>query len=312
MKTLLRHYGRVIALLATIALLAGLSVWFVLPGGDAQAPTVVTTVYPLYVAARNVLGDTTAMQLENLTGSQAGCLHDYQLSPANRIALERATLVLLNGAGAEPFLEDVLPQLTAMAVDTGEGISLLTGEGHHHEHTGEAPHDHEDNSHIWTSPRRYGRQVLATVDALCAVDPANAHGYTENGMAYYARVDALATRVEALKDSLQGRPCVLLHESLAYLADDLGLTVAVALAADEEGGLAAGDLARAQDALIAHPDALLLYDGQYTTRYTALEALLPAGQVLIVDTAIRGDGEADDWLEAMEKNVALFAALTEE
>lgn len=315
-----KYYGRIAAMLAVIALLAVLTVLPLSPVVGEDKPTVVTTVYPLYVAAKNVLGDSPAVKLENLTGSQAGCLHDYQLSPANRITLEKADAILLNGAGAEPFLEDILPKLTAAVTDTGAGISLLTAEGHRHDHheTEDGSHDetdahdHEDNIHIWTSPSRYLQQVQAVADALCALPVEDTSVFLQNRDNYCQQVEAVIRRVEVLQSSLQGHSCVLLHDSLGYLAEDLGLEVAVSLTANGEGGLSAGDLAKAQQALKSHPDALLLYDGQYTTRYTALESLLPAKQVLTLDTAIRGDGDADDWLTAMNRNMTLFEQLLEE
>ena len=88
------------------------------PAGPVEdRPRVVATVYPLYAAARYVIGDTDGVALDRLSGTASGCLHDYQLSPADRLAVERADLLLLNGGGAEAFLG----ALTAgkPVVDTG-------------------------------------------------------------------------------------------------------------------------------------------------------------------------------------------------
>lgn len=312
MTSSLRHYGRVVALLALIAGMALLSVLFANPLGSGQQTTVVTTIYPLYVAAQNVLGDTHTITLENLTGSRAGCLHDYQLSPADRITLERAELLLMNGAGTEVFLADILPGLSATVVDTGAGVSLISGEGHAHAHEGESPHAHKDNSHIWVSPARHLRQVEAVTRAICALDPENAVAYGENGAAYSRRVAEIVAKTEELKTKLAGRPCVVLHESLVYLAEDLGLHRELSLSAGEESGLSAADLAKAQEAILHNPDTLLLYDSQYALRYTALDNLLPSAQVLSLDTAILGNGQPTDWLTAMEHNLNQLQQLTKE
>ena len=126
MRGMVRHYAPVAGLLAGIAA-AGVLLTVLLGGGrtESAAFTVVTTNYPLYVAAQQLTAGVDGVAVENLTGASTGCLHDYQLSPANRITLERASLVLLNGAGAEPFLDDVLPTLTAPVTDTSAGIALL-------------------------------------------------------------------------------------------------------------------------------------------------------------------------------------------
>ena len=48
---------------------------------------VVTSFYPMYVAAENVIGDVEGVTLENLSEPQTGCLHDYQLTALDLICL---------------------------------------------------------------------------------------------------------------------------------------------------------------------------------------------------------------------------------
>lgn len=305
MKDTIRHYAPVAWLLAGITA-AGVLLTVLLGVGQPgiQERTVVTTTYPLYVAAQQLTAGVEGVRVENLTGSATGCLHDYQLSPANRITLEKASLVLMNGAGAEPFLADVLPTLTAPVTDTSAGIDLLPGGEHDHgeeDHDGHDGHDHTYNEHIWVSPSRYARQVTAAEEALCAVDPENAALYRQNAEAYRTRIGAVEQRLQAAANKLGNRRCVLFHESLAYLAEDLGFTVAVCLSAGEESGVSAGDLAAAEAAVKQDPTVLVLYDDQYTVRYPSVDGLVPAAQVLALDTGVKGTGSADDWLRAMER-----------
>ncbi|NLM45927.1 MAG: zinc ABC transporter solute-binding protein, partial [Firmicutes bacterium] len=67
--------------------------------------TVVASFYPVYIAAANITDGVEGVELVSLTGPQTGCLHDYQLSPQEMIALETADLLLVNGAGMEAFLD---------------------------------------------------------------------------------------------------------------------------------------------------------------------------------------------------------------
>ncbi len=306
MRGMVRHYAPVAGLLAGIVA-AGVLLTVLLGGGrtESAAFTVVTTNYPLYVAAQQLAAGVDGVAVENLTGASTGCLHDYQLSPANRITLERASLVLLNGAGAEPFLDDVLPTLTAPVTDTAAGIALLPS-GEHDDHDHDHDHDHgehhhTDNEHIWVSPSRYAQQVTAAEQALCAADPDNADRYRQNGETYRRRINAVAQRLHTAADKLGRRQCVLFHESLAYLADELGFSVAVSLSAGEESGVSAGDLQRAAAAVQADSSMLVLYDDQYTVRYPSVDRLVPETQVLALDTGVKGSGSADDWLRAMER-----------
>lgn len=316
MNAFWKHYGRVALLMAGILALSAIVTAFTATVGlPRRVKTVVTTTYPLYVAVQSVLGDTDDVAVENLTGSAAGCLHDYQLSPANRITLENASLVVLSGGGAERFLDDTLAALPDLpTVDTSVGLTLLEScHDHEHPHGGGTvdEHTHAANEHLWVSPTRYAAQVTAVTSALCALDPANAAHYTANGDSYRQRVLAVGERLRAAADKLPSKTCIIFHDSLAYLADELGLTVAASLHVGEESGVSAADLAAAQQAAQQDPNVLLLYDSQYTIRYPAIDSLVPAAHVLTVDTAVVGRGSARDWLDAMAHNAQLLENITE-
>lgn len=278
--------------------------------GQADGLHIVTTVRPLYAAALQLTDGVPDVRVENLTGSSTGCLHDYQLSPANRLSLARANLVVLNGAGAEGFLDEVLPQLDAAVADTSAGIDLLAGHEHDHEHDHEEEHDHEDdhdhavNEHIWVSPTRYAAQVRTLTAALQAADPAHAAQYAQNAARYLAQIQATEERMQALRQRLQGRRCVLFHDSLAYLADELSLQVAAVLPVGEDSGVSAGELAEAERIARDDPAVLLIYDDQYTTRFGSVDRQVSADRVLALDTAVKGEGRADDWLQAMERTLS--------
>ncbi len=278
--------------------------------GQADGLHIVTTVRPLYAAALQLTDGVPDVRVENLTGSSTGCLHDYQLSPANRLSLARADLVVLNGAGAEGFLDEVLPQLDAAVADTSAGIDLLAGHEHDHEHDHEEEHDHEDdhdhavNEHIWVSPTRYAAQVRTLTAALQAADPAHAAQYAQNAARYLAQIQTTEERMQALRQRLQGRRCVLFHDSLAYLADELSLQVAAVLPVGEDSGVSAGELAEAERIARDDPAVLLIYDDQYTTRFGSVDRQVSADRVLALDTAVKGEGRADDWLQAMERTLS--------
>lgn len=304
MKTTLRHYGPVAGLLAVIvAVSALLTLWLGDTPRQAERPRVLAITYPLYVAAQQVIGDTDGVELSLLSGTGAGCLHDYQLTPADRLALSQADLVLANGLGAEPFLEGVVE--SARLVDTAAGVQPLCTT-HHHE--GE-DHHHESesyNEHVWVSPTQYEKQVAVVTRALRAVDPQNSALYTQNARQYLSAVRQVA---DALPD-LTGRPCVLFHDSLSYLAEDLGLDVKLTLSAEGDSGQSAAQLAQVARLAAQHPDLILLYDTQYPVRYTSLQGVVPAGQILALDTAVVGAGKPTDWLDAMQKNAEKLQKLT--
>lgn len=303
MKSTHKHYLPVAGLLAALLAASVLLCLFTGAGQGEGRPRVLATTYPLYLAAQNILGDTDEVELVLLSGVGSGCLHDYQLTPADRLAADRALTILTNGLGAEPFLEQ-LP-IEEKLVDTAAGVEALCSE-HHHEEDDRHDHDNEEfNEHIWLSPARYKQQVENVAKALYGI--VGTQAVLDNAAAYTAAIDKAA---EGLPD-LTGRPCVLFHDSLAYLAADVGLDVKLTLSAEGESGLSAAHLAQVERLAAEHPDLVLLYDTQYPIRYAAVDGLVPTDSVLALETAVVGQGQASDWLDAMHRNADKLSKLRE-
>lgn len=269
----------------------------------AEGLRVTASFYPVYVAAMNVIGEVPGVSLQCLAQPQTGCLHDYQLTPSDRQLLEQTDVLLLNGAGAEEFLEATLAELPAVTVvDTAAGLTLLpAGEEHPHEEG----HGHEElyNEHTWISPVCYAAQVNALAEGLAQADPAHAQIYRDNARRYGEQIAAVADELtQAVRVGGYGE-CLLFSESLAYLARDLGLQALYTLSIGESSQLSAAELAAAEQA-IRDKKVLLLYDAQYDQLYTYLREFPAECRVLSIDTAVRGDLTADAWLRAMQQTAA--------
>jgi len=274
------------------------------PAGNTASTTIVTSFYPVYIAALNVAQDVDGVTVVNMVDAQTGCLHDYQMSPQDRLILDGADVLVINGAGAEPFLEGVeIPGLPVIDLSQGQAL-LESGHVHTHDHDHEsatAAHEEAVNSHLWVSPLRYRMQIEALADALAKADPAHATQYRENAARYLEQVDAVWTRMKQAAEPFLQTPTVLFHDSLAYVAEDLGLTVAAALNVGEDSGVSAQTLSRAEDVLKGQETAILLYDAQYDAmQYTYLQELPQRAVTMSVNTAVSGADDPDAWIDAME------------
>ena len=307
MKQLFTTYRAVALMLAAILLLSvGLTV---LTGGltlrrvKDDRYTVLATTYPLYVAAQRIIGGNAPIALTRLDGSAAGCLHDYQLSPSDRKALQDADLILMNGAGAETFLHGIVEEEKCVDTSAGLDLLLLAGEHHHDHEEGHHPEE-EYNEHVWLSPALYAKQVEAVLNALIALDSINEQTYRRNATEYLTHIYAIQVELAVLKTELEGTPCVLFHDSMAYLAADLGLDVKLTLSVEGESGLSAADLKQVESLAAEHPDLLLFYDFQYALRYDGV-----AGTPVTINTAVLGP---NDWIDAMEYNIEMLRAILRE
>ncbi len=310
-------YIKIAAMLAVITLLGvGITALTAPRADERQALRVVTSFYPVYIAAQNVAGGIDGVEVVNMVDGQFGCLHDYQMSPLDRVVLESADVFVMNGAGAEPFLDAVLRQVSLPSViDLSQHIDLLES-GHVHRHDGEEHHhDGEDemtaNDHVWMSPMRYRQQIETLRDGLMAADPARAQMYAQNAAAYLRQIEDVETRLRQAAQPFAQMKTVLFHDSLAYLAEDLDLHVATALNVGEDNQVSAATLSQAEDALVGEEAALFLYDSQYeTVGYTYLQELPTVSFATAVDTAVTGDGKADAWLRAMTALCETWEAAT--
>ncbi len=299
-----RVYGQVALLMAGIVVLSAVITLLTGTAQHGKAKTrIVASFYPVYVAALNLTQGIDDVELVSLTGPQTGCLHDFQLSPDNMITLSQADVLVINGAGAEAFLDGARSQFPELpVVDASTGIPLLES-GHVHEHEDGEVHEELVNEHIWTSPSRYYRQVENLRDGLCEADSAHAAQYRDNAARYLAKIEEIRTAFAETAASLPFDGCILFHESLRYFADDLGLTPLASLPIGEDAGVAAADLAAAQQAAVAAGQVWLLYDSQYDLAYEDIADSAADGRILQLDMGVVGKEEPDAWLNAMRENL---------
>lgn len=272
---------------------------------------IVATFYPVYVAALQVTDGVDSCDVINLTPAHTGCLHDYQLTPDNMITLTGADVLVLNGAGAESFLDHVRSQYPDLAViDTSQGIPLI--ENSHSEPAVQSGSHEEElyNSHIWTSPTRYIKQVENLRDGLIKIDPQHEATYRANAAAYIVKIEEVRKELLDAAAALPAKACITFHDSLVYFAKELGLNTIASISMGEETGVSASDLAAASKAAAKAGSVLLLYDSQYETEYTSVRNGAKFSRILVLDTAVSDkDYEANDknaWLDAMSYNVKIL------
>lgn len=301
-----QHYGPIAALLAVItALSLGLTALcgVRVPVNRPDTLSVTASFYPMYTAALQVAGDTQGVEVRCLTQPATGCLHDYQLSPAERSLLEETDILLLNGVGAEAFLEPTLAALPELyTVDTSAGLVLEEKDEHRHEHEG---HTHTQNEHIWMNPTYYAHQVAAIRDALCAADPAHATAYTHNAAQYTQKIKQSAAALSEAAGALLMDTALVFHDSMTYVAHVLGWDILATLPLGEESGISASAAAAAADAVRGR-DTVLLYDDQYAVQMIDLAHYAARSAVVVLDSAVlprAGVADSDAWLHAMAANV---------
>lgn len=252
--------------------------------------TVVTSFYPMYIAALNVVGENDHIRLENLSEPQTGCLHDYQLTPADMQLLSTADAFIINGGGIESFLGEVAEQYPELTIiNASEQVDLI-----------------EDNAHAWMNIEDYMTQVKTIEAELSAADPADADQFSENAEAYLAKLSSLKEQADAVKPLTEGKNIVIFHEAYEYVAEEFGMQVSYVMDLDEERQVSAGEVADVVRAVTDGGVRVILAEELYGKDMGDTVESETDAKVCYLDTLVRGDYDADSYLNAMQQNITLL------
>lgn len=283
---------------------------------------VVTSFYPMYIATMNVIGDTEGVTLKNLSEPQTGCLHDFQLTPADMKLLSTADVFIINGGGIESFMEDIAKQYPELVIiEACEGIQLLCEiEAHGHEHEtdfqdGDATHNeessHEDhnhdvNAHAWMSVANYRKQVENIASGLAKISSEMSESFLANAGAYDRKLEALQVEQDELLTLTQGEEVIMFHCAYDYVAEDLFLEVAFCMDLDEERQVSAGEVAEVLEVIEHHGVKYIFAEALYGTDMCEMVQKEADVEVVYLDPLNRGGYEADSYIEGMRKNLKLL------
>ena len=267
--------------------------------------TVVTSFYPVYLLAQEIVQGAEGIRLENMAQPQTGCLHDYELSISDMKLLETADIFIINGGGMESFLEQALeryPELTV--VDTSEGIALLEEEAEAHEH--EHEHEHEGNSHIWLSPARAAQQAESIAAALSEMDQADAAVFAENAARFQEETDALLQEAAQL-NLPEGTEAEVFHEGFAYFAELFGMEIASGIFVDEYQVPSAKELTEAADEAREHNIRFFLTAADDGRIYAETLAQETGETITLLDPLTTAAEGNPSYIERMRRNIQAVA-----
>ena len=269
---------------------------------------VVTSFYPMYIATMNVIGDTEGVTLKNLSEPQTGCLHDFQLTPADMKLLSTADVFVINGGGIESFMEDVAKQYPDLVIiEACKDIELLCeDEAHGHEEEAHADHNHDVNAHAWMSVANYRKQVDNIAKGLAEIAPDFSESFLANARIYDGKLEELQVEQEALLTLTQGTEVILFHCAYDYVAEDLGLETAFCMDLDEERQVSAGEVAEVLEVIEHHGIKYIFAEALYGTDMCEMVQKEADVEVIYLDPLNRGEYEADSFIEGMRKNLKLI------
>ena len=187
---------------------------------------IVTTTLPLYEFTSR-LCEGTDLAVAQLITENVSCLHDYTLKPDQAQSIEKAQMVIINGAGLEDFMEDALVA-ASYVVNSSEGIACADSHSQGHGHT------HEEDPHIWLSPEHAKHMAQNICTALCSRYPQYSTIFTQNLDLLITDLNALQVYGESKLSTLSCRKLITFHDGFSYLADSFHLEILHSI--EEESG----------------------------------------------------------------------------
>ncbi|MFB9377048.1 metal ABC transporter solute-binding protein, Zn/Mn family [Kineococcus gynurae] len=177
--------------------------------------------------------------------------HSYEATARDQLALSRATVVVENGGGYDPFIETMLgssdaqpvvvdavelsgkepaadastPSATTEEHDHDHGSADHEGEDHADHGDGHAGHDHVEglNEHVFYDLATASKVAEAIATALGEKDPSQAATFTANAAAFADKIDALQQQATAAQQTVGGKDVVVTEPVPDYLLEAMGV-----------------------------------------------------------------------------------------
>lgn len=211
------------------------------PSGSSNAADageslqVVTTIFPIYDWARQVIGDVPGVELVWLQDTGVD-MHSYQPSAEDMLKLSSCDVFLYVGGTSDSWVDGALkeavnPDMKVLSLleilgdnarleELTEGMQAEDHEGHDH------GDEDEYDEHVWLSLKNASLLTQSIADTLAQLDPDHADAYAANAAAYEAQLADLDAQYQAAVDAGSVKT-VLFGDRFPfrYLTEDYGLEV---------------------------------------------------------------------------------------
>jgi zinc/manganese transport system substrate-binding protein len=175
-------------------------------------PSIVASTDVYGAVASAVGGDT--VQVTSLIRSADADPHEYEPTPADTLAVSRATVFVANGGGYDDFATKLYDAASNKPVSIV--VTALSG----------LETDTPDfNEHVWYDLPTVKKLADHLATSLGAADQPNANRYLDNAKKFDAQVDGLMAKVAAVKAKHAGVKVAITEPVPGYLLDAAGLVV---------------------------------------------------------------------------------------
>ena len=273
--------------------------------------SIVATYYPLAFFAEEIGGEQVSVKQLIPDNTE---VHNWQPSTQDILAVEKADVLLYNGASLDHwFEEDILPTIDSsnkLIVETTKGIQLLETDQNHEHETEETEHTHEGNydPHTWISPTIAKQQAKNIYETLIETDPDNTGYYSARWETLKAKFDELDNDFITELASKQKNEIFVSHEAFGYIANSYGFEQhgIIGISADEQPS--ASTYVNLVEMMIEHETYVVYVDPVYSeesaqTLKSELERLSGQDVQILKLYFMLGEMDNLDYFKQQEQNL---------
>ena len=257
-----------------------------------KSAQIAATTLPVYEFT-SAICDGTGITVSRLVTENVSCLHDYSLQVSQMQTVEAAEIIVINGAGLEDFLEDVLPDTQCM-IDASEGLELSCG--HHHEGD---EHHHMQDPHIWLSPENAKEMCKNIADKLFRKYPQHEKQFSANLKGLLGKLDALQAYGESELSNIKCRKLITFHDGFSYFAESFDLHIVKAVEEESGSEASAKELIELIDLVKTNQLPAIFTESNGSTSAADIIAKETGVKTFALDMAMAGDS----YFEAMYHNI---------
>ena len=271
--------------------------------------TIITSFYPMYISTLNIVKDIPNVEVLNMTTSQTGCLHDYSLSTKDLKTLSNADILIINGAGMESFLDDVIDEYSDLKIiEASKGIDLIEDTEHddHTEDHDHEDHDHDVNPHVWVSISKNIEEVSNIAEELSSLDPNHANEYQDNANEYIAKLENLKTEMHSTLDNIAHKDIITFHEAFPYFAEEFGLNIVGVIEIEPDSEPSAKEVENIISIINEKNIKALFTEPQYSSKIADTIAKETGASIYTLDPIVTGDSNEkayNDYIIKMQENL---------
>ena len=242
---------------------------------DGDKITVVTSTNVYSDLVEQIAGDH--VDVTPVIDSAAQDPHSYEASPQDRLTIEEADVVILNGGGYDAFMEDMTTdsQTVINAVDVSdlEGKEQATEEHDHaNDDEGHEGHSHAPggfNEHVWYDLDTMQKLTERIAEQLGEINTNDSQEFMDNAASLNDQLSGMKSELESLNASggyvaTEPMPGYLLQD--AGLHDDTPAQFTTAI--DSESDVAPAVLKETTDLVTSGHIDLLAFNQQTSTGQT--------------------------------------------